>query len=181
MSYIYLAARFGRMAELQEHKRDLEERGHIVTSRWMLGGHDAATDSKAETDQEFAVRCANEDLDDLNEANVLICFTEPPQTGVGRNRGGRHVEFGYALALGTKRILDCRAGRERLPRAGAIAGQVRNVGGSPRGRSAMNEPGETPVCADCGAHMSPVAVRTHGVWVCGWCLGVRRHEKEKPR
>jgi hypothetical protein len=43
-------------------------------------------------------RFAAEDLDDISESDYLIAFTE--SAGTGHSRGGRHVELGFALALG---------------------------------------------------------------------------------
>ena len=43
-------------------------------------------------------RFASEDLEDIRRADVVICFTEEPRSN--NSRGGRHVEFGYALGLG---------------------------------------------------------------------------------
>ncbi len=49
---------------------------------------------KAEKRQRFA----EEDYQDLCTCAVTISFTEIPRTST--SRGGRHVEFGIALALG---------------------------------------------------------------------------------
>jgi nucleoside 2-deoxyribosyltransferase len=40
---------------------------------------------------------AMDDIEDIQAADALIAFTERPFSDKGR--GGRHVEFGYALAL----------------------------------------------------------------------------------
>ena len=101
---VYLAARYSRREELNWYKRDLEQRGHKVTSRWLLGGHqisDAALQDD-HGDQGFEAserqRFAQEDWEDLVAADVVISFTETPRSS--SSRGGRHVEFGAALALG---------------------------------------------------------------------------------
>lgn len=44
-------------------------------------------------------RFALEDWDDLMRAEVCISFTEPPRKP-STSRGGRHVEYGAALAAG---------------------------------------------------------------------------------
>lgn len=46
--------------------------------------------------------CAMRDLDELAVSDLLIAFTEGPIVS-DRNTGGRHVEFGYAIATG----IDC--------------------------------------------------------------------------
>ena len=43
-----------------------------------------------------AAQFAVEDLNDLSGSDGLVAFLEPPRTAT---RGGRHVEFGVALAL----------------------------------------------------------------------------------
>lgn len=93
---VYLASRFSRGAELLVYKADLERHDIEVTSRWLLGGHEwVGTDDDAppiNVGRQFAY----EDLADLTAADVVVCFTE--QSRSGPSRGGRHVEFGYALA-----------------------------------------------------------------------------------
>lgn len=90
---IYLASRYSRIAEMQACRDDLIKVGFTVTSRWVNGEHQAADDDTAAWR-----RFAQEDFVDLNAADTVVSFTEPPRTGP--TRGGRHVEFGAALALG---------------------------------------------------------------------------------
>ena len=101
---IYLAARYSRREELCEYRSALRALGYQVTSRWLNGNHqidDAGL--SAETKQEERVRFACEDWADLERADACINFTESPR---GTNsRGGRHVEFGGALALGKRCIV----------------------------------------------------------------------------
>lgn len=98
---IYLAARYSRREELLPHKAALEAAGWEVTSRWLLGNHQAQNDDLHPG--AAAERFGLEDLDDLMRAGVLVHFTEPPRQS-STSRGGRHVEHGYALAMG-KRII----------------------------------------------------------------------------
>lgn len=96
---IYLAARFTRGSELCGYRRQLEDLGHIVTSRWINGSHHpTATDVGEEGNLQERARWAREDIDDLLEADLCIHFTEP--AGQGPARGGRHVEFGVCLGAG---------------------------------------------------------------------------------
>lgn len=88
MRRIYLAARYGRRQELLAYAGLLERDGHTITSLWLDGRHEGRADADY----------AREDLDDLDDANTLLSFTEQPSPIQGRARGGRHVEFGYALA-----------------------------------------------------------------------------------
>lgn len=97
MTHVYLAARFSRSAELLGYKAELERDGILVTSRWLLGGHEWSGVDDNDIPPECAHRFAREDIEDLKAADVVICFTEEPRSG--NSRGGRHVEFGYALAI----------------------------------------------------------------------------------
>ena len=104
MSVFYLAARYSRREELCEYKAALEARGHLVPARWLLGEHqvhgvEAARafecDGPVPADQ--AVLFAEDDMEDLLGADVLVAFSETPRHGA--TRGGRHVELGVALGL----------------------------------------------------------------------------------
>lgn len=99
--YIYLAARYSRIDELNRYADILRERGHDITSRWLKGAHQISDDGLSrEADRETRERFAVEDIADINNSDLLIAFTEPPRSS--NSRGGRHVEFGYALGLGTE-------------------------------------------------------------------------------
>lgn len=96
---IYLASRYSRREELCIYRRDLLALGLNVTSRWLNGDHQVDDAGLMERAAEAErVRFANEDWHDLLDADCCISFTEIPRTG--STRGGRHVEFGAALALG---------------------------------------------------------------------------------
>lgn len=93
---VYLAARYSRRLELCEYRDDLRRDGFIVTSRWLLGNHQAENDQLHRGAD--AERFAAEDVADLRAADVMLAFTEPPRSS--NSRGGRHVEFGIALGVG---------------------------------------------------------------------------------
>lgn len=97
----YLAARYSRSAEMREVRAQLQEFGHIVTARWVDGGHELKRD-EPNVDAERA-RWAHEDFIDLAAAEGVISFTEEPRTT--NSRGGRHVEFGVALGMGKRCIV----------------------------------------------------------------------------
>ena len=101
---VYLASRFSRASELLGYKAELERHGVEVTSRWLLGGHEWAGTDDEQLPVDVGERFAREDLEDLIAADVVVCFTEAPRSGP--SRGGRHVEFGYALAMG-KELFVC--------------------------------------------------------------------------
>jgi nucleoside 2-deoxyribosyltransferase len=101
---VYLASRYSRRDEMLAYAADLRAIGHEVTSRWILGLHETPPAGTAPDSLEHWAWCAQDDLDDIGRADVLVAFTEPEGAVAGRARGGRHVELGYALALG-KRVI----------------------------------------------------------------------------
>lgn len=99
---IYLASRYSRHPEMQTIAHQLIARGHTVTSRWIWGEH-AAYDSRI-LDLELrhqSALFARDDLDDLAAAECFIGFSD----GSGGSRGGRHAEFGLALALKKRLVI----------------------------------------------------------------------------
>jgi hypothetical protein len=100
---IYLAARYSRRDELRAIASDLRRLGHTITSRWLdttWEGKDATGSSAAPP--EYREKHAVEDLEDVLAAELFIAFTEEPRSG---GRGGRHIEFGAALAVGKRLIV----------------------------------------------------------------------------
>lgn len=96
---VYLAARYGRHQEMLEKSKELWLYRIPVTSRWIHGEHEME-DHNPENNSALAAQFAREDLEDLRQADTLIAFAEAT-----RGRGGRHVELGYALALGHRIIM----------------------------------------------------------------------------
>ena len=96
--HIYLAARYSRFSEMQQYAAQLTDLGYAVTSRWILGDHDIRAHWQSEAPY-YMPLWADEDFADLVAADTVISFTEAPGETSGRARGGRHVEFGMALAL----------------------------------------------------------------------------------
>jgi hypothetical protein len=96
---VYLASRFSRLPELVEYAAELEATGKfVITSRWLRGGHDWVGTADEDIPVEHNARFAQEDLEDIDAADVIVCFTEPARSASAR--GGRHVEAGYAIARG---------------------------------------------------------------------------------
>lgn len=118
---IYLAARYSRREELAAYRTELEALGHTVQARWLNGEHQLANDGTPigengaalvegtlrsgeqlseheQTERAAALRTkfVLDDWEDVNAAELVISFTEPPRSKA--NRGGRHVEYGIALA-----------------------------------------------------------------------------------
>jgi len=94
MLKVYLAARYSRHQEMLQYAAELERLHLEVTSRWINGSHEGPP---AMSVLERS-RLAQEDWEDMRAADIVISFTEPPRSDA--SRGGRHVEFGAALALG---------------------------------------------------------------------------------
>lgn len=106
---IYLASRYSRRLELCEYRAELESWGHTVTSRWLNGSHQIVRDGtpigdngerlveKGDCDKanRLRVEFAEEDYVDVTRSDMVISFTEAPDSNA--RRGGRHVEFGVAL------------------------------------------------------------------------------------
>jgi len=84
----HLAARYARRVELRGYREQLLSIGDIVTSRWL--------DFRKMPSWSFGT--ARQDCEDLTAADAVIIFTEIPNTIFAT--GGRHVEFGLALAQG---------------------------------------------------------------------------------
>lgn len=93
---VYLAARYSRKNELRGYASELAEFGVEITSSWLKEEYDPNVSIKELTDREN-YQVALQDLEDIVEADTMVFFAEdqnnqPP-------RGGRHCEFGFALAL----------------------------------------------------------------------------------
>lgn len=96
---VYIAARFSRRHEANALARELMRLGHSITSRWVRPDDDHVLPtgiSKQAADAERE-RFAREDIEDLDACDWCVSLMEEPRTN---SRGGRHVEFGYALAAG---------------------------------------------------------------------------------
>jgi len=91
---IYLASAYERKDEMMGVRDVLTALGYTVTSRWIdqPPGEGLGT-AELDADPGRGVPYAELDLEDLCAADTVISFT-----GKG-GRGGRHAEFGWALAL----------------------------------------------------------------------------------
>lgn len=103
---VYLASRYSRHDEMQGVRTVLETLcGVTVTSRWidLHGGSapESRTADQLHADTQGSSVYAIHDLQDLMASDTVISFTD----GSNSSKGGRHVEFGYALAEGKRIIL----------------------------------------------------------------------------
>ena len=101
----YLSARYGRRQEIQAYAEKLEQTipGARAVSRWHsqpgIAAEDALTPAELTLHPDQGQGYAAQDLDDLEAAQVLVEFSGSD------GQGGRHVEYGYALAKGKRLVL----------------------------------------------------------------------------
>lgn len=93
MAKVYMAALFQRREELEKLAPLLELAGHQNNARWVAGMEDGLEREEI----------SDLDLQDVKECDILMSFTHP--RGTPTPGGGRHVEFGYALALEKRMVL----------------------------------------------------------------------------
>lgn len=98
---VYIAARFSRRHECNQLAHVLQARGCVITSRWVKPGDASVlpTGISAQAADSERQRFASEDVSDVHDANWTISLMEEPRSNT---RGGRHIEFGYALARGQR-------------------------------------------------------------------------------
>lgn len=97
MVKVYLAARYSRKNEIAAYAQELKSMGFEVTSTWTEETHATnvqLTDITPATHAEYSQR----DISEIDAADMMVFFSESPTEP--HVRGGRHVEFGYALAIG---------------------------------------------------------------------------------
>lgn len=101
---IYLAGRVSKRPILQSWAALLEQDGHVIVSRWSKRGSnhvsvDGLSPRAADAERK---RFAKEDIEDIHACDCMLSMMEAPRSN---GRGGRHVEFGYGLALGKAQII----------------------------------------------------------------------------
>ena len=98
---VYIAARFSNRPEANRLAQILKLHGCEIVSRWVLprSDHVVPTGMSEQAADDERRRFAMEDIEDLESCEWCISLMEPPR---GNGRGGRHIEFGYALGLGKK-------------------------------------------------------------------------------
>lgn len=94
---IYIAARFSRRSECNALAHRLMEMGHTITSRWVKpdSDHVMPTGLSRQASDSERQRFATEDCQDIEKCDAMVSLMEEPRSD---GRGGRHVEFGIALA-----------------------------------------------------------------------------------
>jgi len=100
---IYLASRYSTKDEIRGYTKALEDLGFVLTSSWPREPHDPNMDLP-EVSPRVLRRLAARDLREIQACDLLVLFTVSPLEAT--KRGGRHTEFGIALAL-KKRMVIC--------------------------------------------------------------------------
>lgn len=106
MNKVFLSSRFSRKGELLHLRTLLQLNGFEVCSRWLdtewnqTERENEVYSSAAPPDR--LEEYSQIDRDDVVNCDVFIGFTESPRS---QTRGGRHVEFGIAVALKKKLIM----------------------------------------------------------------------------
>ena len=125
--HVYLAAPYACRDSLRPLADELVSIGMAVTSSWLDESHEVSADTCGTAPgigDEQAKAHVRADLADVKRSDVLVVFTPPTWTADGPldlvggrgNSGGRHVETGYALALG-KQVLVVGAAENIFHRA----------------------------------------------------------------
>lgn len=94
---LYLAGQYKQKEELAAVAGQLRAAGLEVTSRWLEEPH-APNITLDEIDVQQLEKYAYADLTDIDACDILVAFATDPS--IPTVRGGRHVEFGYALGRG---------------------------------------------------------------------------------
>ncbi len=99
---LYIAARYDRLEEINQKADELRALGHVIDCRWLNGSHQLhpspeGVDADSESVPMEARPFAEDDVSDLFASEGIVLFSEPSNSH--SKRGGRHVEFGIALAL----------------------------------------------------------------------------------
>ena len=97
MANVYLAARLRRSPEMRSTRLQLNEMGHVVTSRWIDANEgDGHSDNHLSDADRRMIAARN--AEDINDCDVMIGWVESTVRGL-------LVEVGIAWALGKRVIL----------------------------------------------------------------------------
>lgn len=99
---IYLASRYSRREQMRSVRDELQRLGHTVTTRWLDTEWPGDERGSSAVPPEYLTEYAIKDVEDVMAADCVISFTEDGRTP---GLGGRHVEFGIAVALGKRLIV----------------------------------------------------------------------------
>lgn len=97
-----MASRYSRREEMKRVATVLRSGGCDVVCRWLETEWVNRPDDSSAAPPEYREKYAVIDAEDVSGADVVVSFTELPNAG---GRGGRHVEFGMAVALGKRCVV----------------------------------------------------------------------------
>lgn len=98
---VYQAAQYPRKAEVAHNRKVLIDRGFVDITEWVEEPH-CPTMQLGELNEEEARLIAERDINAAMRCDFMLFYSEPGQKII---RGGRHVEFGVALAFGAEIIV----------------------------------------------------------------------------
>lgn len=94
---LYLGARYTRKDEARGLAETLVRNGFEVTATWFYEP-DSSTVQLDEVEKTTLIAYAKRDIAEINAADVFVLMSDGPREK--HPRGGKHVEFGYALGKG---------------------------------------------------------------------------------
>ena len=100
---IYVAAQYSWRDQVKAYAKQLEDAGFEITSTWLRERKGSGIEL-TELSNRFLREHAANDLRDIEAADMVVFFSVGPTELT--KRGGRHVEFGLAYAMG-KKIVVC--------------------------------------------------------------------------
>lgn len=107
---VYVAAPYGARAQVAGYALELERDGITPTCFWAHGTReidDTTVHAASALSDQQASAFALDDLGDVASSDALVVLTETASdiAAGGAGSGGRHIETGYALALGKQVIV----------------------------------------------------------------------------
>lgn len=94
---VYLASQYCTKDQISKYAAELRENGIEVTSSWLEEPHSPNTQMSELSPEQHTFYALN-DLNDVDRSDMLVFFSVDPS--IAAKRGGRHVEFGYAIKAG---------------------------------------------------------------------------------
>lgn len=94
---IYIAGQYARKLEFREYAQEAEKLGIKVGADWLMEDEDPKSKLNESPDEKL-VRYSQKDYWDIGACDIFVFFAEDQENQPPR--GGRHVEFGIAMALG---------------------------------------------------------------------------------
>jgi nucleoside 2-deoxyribosyltransferase len=92
MTYsLYLAAKYDKREQVNQIAEQVRQSGHTVRAEWLDGSHTGLSE-----DEQWSY--ARKDLTDIRACTHFVMFQLPVEHP--ELSAGRHVELGYAMALG---------------------------------------------------------------------------------